>query len=53
MDNRMTYPLLDGITRTDEDFSRQADEEHHHTFTGVNVKMVSQFPLDYICTLCV
>ncbi|KAJ8007525.1 hypothetical protein DPEC_G00094930 [Dallia pectoralis] len=51
----MTYPVLDSVVRTDEDFSRQADEEHHHgphPFTGVNVRMVSQFPLDYMHLVC-
>lgn len=55
INNRMTYPLLNSGCRTDEAFSRRADEDHHHgphPFTGANVGMVSQFPLDYMHLVC-
>ncbi|XP_076876019.1 uncharacterized protein LOC143525682 isoform X1 [Brachyhypopomus gauderio] len=55
INNRMTYPLVNCVNRTDESFSIRADEEHHqgpHPFTGVNIGMVSQFPLDYMHLVC-
>lgn len=55
INHRMTYPFLDSALRTDEAFSMYVDEEHHHgphPFTGINVGLVSQFPLDYMHLVC-
>ena len=55
INNRMTYPLVDSAPRTDEVFSMYVDEGHHHgphPFAGINVGLVSQFPLDYMHLVC-
>ncbi|KAI9541544.1 hypothetical protein NQZ68_029045 [Dissostichus eleginoides] len=47
----MTFPFLNSVDRTDEAFLGQDDEEHHlgpHGFVGLDVGLVSQFPLDYM-----
>ncbi|CAM4652820.1 unnamed protein product [Leuciscus chuanchicus] len=39
LNHRMTYPLMNSQTRSDEAFARQEDEEHHHgphAFTNVH-----------------
>lgn len=54
--NRMTYPRNDFELRTDSSFSDRVDEEHHHDgphgFSGVDVGMVTRFPLDYMHLAC-
>ncbi|XP_049332101.1 uncharacterized protein LOC125799437 isoform X1 [Astyanax mexicanus] len=54
--NKMTYPETNARPRTDSNFCAMADEEHHlegklGPLTGI-VKMVSQFPLDYMHLCC-
>jgi hypothetical protein len=55
-EGRMTFPEINAPRRTDGDFHNIADFEHHHTgpcpLIGVNVGMVSQFPLDYMHLVC-
>ncbi|XP_030580612.1 uncharacterized protein LOC115776952 isoform X1 [Archocentrus centrarchus] len=56
INRRMTYPCADYALRTDESFTNMADESHHHEgphpFIGSSVRMVSQFPLDYMHLVC-
>lgn len=54
--NKMTYPETDAPLRTDDDFEKMKNEEHHlgnslGPLTGV-VKMITQFPIDYMHTCC-
>lgn len=52
---RMTFPLDSYPLRTDESFAQRKDEEHHqgpNPFQGLNVGMVSQFPGDYMHSVC-
>lgn len=52
---RMTFPLDSYPLRTDESFAQRKDEEHHQgpdPFQGLNVGMVSQFPGDYMHSVC-
>lgn len=51
----MTYPLLESESRTDGAFSKRTDKDHHHgphPFIGVNIGVVTQFPLDYMHVVC-
>lgn len=54
--NRMTYPQNDFVLRTDLSFAVRADEEHHHDgphgFSGLDMGMVTRFPLDYMHLAC-
>lgn len=56
VNNRMTYPRNDFVLRTDLSFSDRVDEEHHHHgphgFSGLDVGMVTRFPLDYMHLVC-
>ncbi|XP_059196234.1 uncharacterized protein LOC131977004 [Centropristis striata] len=56
INNRMTYPINDLVLRTDSSFSDRTDETHHHEgahgFSGLDVGMVSRFPLDYMHLAC-
>lgn len=55
LNHRMSYPLMNSQTRSDEAFARQEDEEHHHgphAFTNVDFGLVSQVPLDYMHLVC-
>jgi len=53
--NKMTYPETDAPLRTDMDYE-MTNEEHHlnNTLSPLHelVKMVTQFPLDYMHTRC-
>ncbi len=54
--NKMTYPETDAPLRTDLDYEIMKNEEHHlnnslSPLTGL-VKMVTQFPIDYMHTCC-
>ena len=55
--NKMTYPEMNAMLRSDEDFALMSDTDHHlqpSPLTGI-VQMVTQFPIDYmhLCCLCV
>ncbi|KAJ7998119.1 hypothetical protein DPEC_G00219260, partial [Dallia pectoralis] len=57
VNNRMTYPRNDFVLRTDSSFSDRVDEEHHlhhgpHVFSGLDVGVVTRFPLDYMQLVC-
>ncbi|KAK0155406.1 hypothetical protein N1851_002204 [Merluccius polli] len=55
LSNRMTFPLDSCPLRTDESFAQKQNEEHHqgpNPFQGLNVGMVSQFPGDYMHSVC-
>ena len=52
---KMTFPETDAALRTDASFDEMVDEEHHvHPcpFRGLQLGMVSQFPLDYMHLIC-
>ncbi|KAL6472618.1 hypothetical protein MHYP_G00188060 [Metynnis hypsauchen] len=54
--NKMTFPDIAVKPRTDADFAAMVDEDHHleqklSPLTSV-VKMVSQFPIDYMHLCC-
>ncbi|CAL8293139.1 unnamed protein product [Arctogadus glacialis] len=51
----MTFPLDTCPIRTDKSFAQKHNEEHHQgpdPFQGLNVGMVSQFPGDYMHSVC-
>ncbi|XP_049425227.1 uncharacterized protein LOC125884374 isoform X1 [Epinephelus fuscoguttatus] len=52
----MTFPLITCPLRTDESFAEKHDEEHHldgpNTFHDLSIVMVSQFPGDYMHSVC-
>lgn len=52
----MTYPINNFLLRTDSSFSDRADDDHHHDgahgFSGLDVGMISKFPLDYMHLAC-
>ena len=55
MNNRMTYPDLKAALRTDADFEKITDEEHHHGPTPLSVLpvgLISGFVLDYQHLMC-
>ncbi|XP_073669952.1 uncharacterized protein [Paramisgurnus dabryanus] len=55
LSGRMTFPLVSFPLRTDESFAQKHNEEHHlgpNPFQGLNVGMVSQFPGDYMHSVC-
>ncbi|KAK0154734.1 hypothetical protein N1851_002949 [Merluccius polli] len=55
LSSRMTFPLDSCPLRTDESFAQKQNEEHHqgpNPFQGLNVGMVSQFPGDYMHSVC-
>ena len=55
-DGKVIFPETHAPLRTDAQFDEMADEGHHRgpsPFRELNIGMVSQFPLDYICTWCV
>ncbi|KAE8576519.1 hypothetical protein XENTR_v10004219 [Xenopus tropicalis] len=56
VNHRMTYPQNDFVLRTDSSFSDKVDEDHHHDgphgFFGLDVGMVTRFPIDYMHLAC-
>lgn len=53
----MTYPNLHASLRTDDDFVRQKDEDHHlpnrqSPLLELNIGLVSKCPLDYMHLTC-
>ncbi|KYN02340.1 hypothetical protein ALC62_06834 [Cyphomyrmex costatus] len=53
--NRVLFTDLDSSERTDDNFHRRSYEEHHignSPFELINLKMVTQFPLDYMHLCC-
>jgi len=49
--NRVTYPEINAILRSDESFKLKQQEEHHKVTShleDLNIGMVTQFPLDYM-----
>ena len=53
---RVTYPETNAQLRTDCNFDMMTDEDHHSAkspLQSLGFGMISKFPLDYICTLCV
>lgn len=55
IDNRMTFPEINSPLRTDVAFDEMSDELHHtglSPFRGLQIGLVSQFPLDYMHLIC-
>lgn len=53
--NRMTFPDLNGPLRTDDSFKNKLHAKHHRLdsiLESLNVGMVSQVPLDYMHLVC-
>lgn len=53
--HRMTFRDLYAKLRTDKNFIERENEDHHNgisIFEGINIGMVSQFPLDYMHLVC-
>lgn len=52
--NKMTYPETTVRLRSDEEFAAMVDEDHHTNPSPLSgtVKMVSQFPIDYMHLCC-
>lgn len=54
--HRMTFPDYHAPKRTNESFRRRSQAQHHHVvdspFLGLDIDMVTQFPLDYLHTVC-
>ena len=51
----MTFPRVDAPIRTDQQFERQTDEDHHHGPTpllALGFGLVSGFALDYMHLVC-
>lgn len=54
-DGKVTFPLVDSPLRTDDSVRDMTDGEHHKglsPFVGTSVRLVSQFPLDYMHLCC-
>ena len=52
---KITYPENDAARRTDTTFANQSDEDHHRGISplaGTSVKLVTEFPLDYMHLCC-
>lgn len=50
-EGRMTFPEMDAAPRTDESFLMYDDPNHHNAespLTDIGIRMVTQFPLDYL-----
>lgn len=55
INNHMTFPEKTALLRTDDQFSRKVDEDHHKgnsPLIRINVGMVTMFILDYIHLVC-
>ena len=55
LNNRMTYPDCKATLRTDADFEKMTDEDHHHGPTPLSVLpigLVTGFVLDYMHLVC-
>lgn len=55
VENRMTFPDILFVKRTNDNFRNQFQVEHHHNespFTALDIDMVTQFPLDYLHCVC-
>ncbi|EZA52951.1 hypothetical protein X777_07647 [Ooceraea biroi] len=55
VENRMTFPDLKCLLRTDVSFENKTQPEHHRITTileNANIGMVSQLPLDYMHLVC-
>lgn len=55
INNRMCFPEIDCQLRTDDDFKNRLQPEHHiveSLLEDIDIKMVSQFPLDYLHLVC-
>lgn len=53
--NHMTFPEKTATLRTDDQFSRQEDEDHHRgnsPLTRINIGMVTMLILDYMHLVC-
>jgi len=53
--SKMTFPAVNAQQRTDSDFAKQTHESHHVGWSplcSLSVRMVSQFPLDYMHVVC-
>lgn len=51
IENRVTYPEINAIVRSEESFKLKQQEEHHKMTSNLedlNIGMVTQFPLDYM-----
>ena len=52
---KMIFPEVNAPLQTDDSFKHKQDEEHHigvNPFEGLNLGMVSQFPIDYMHLVC-
>lgn len=53
--NRVCFPEMGTKLRTDESFANRQQKEHHNSdspLEQIKIKMVSQFPLDYLHLVC-
>lgn len=51
VENRVTFPEINAILRSDKSFQLKQQEEHHKMTSNLedlNIGMVTQFPLDYM-----
>ncbi|KAB0804458.1 hypothetical protein PPYR_01428 [Photinus pyralis] len=59
VDNRMTFPEISSVLRTDESFRNKLHVEHHkdskeaNILECLNIGMVTQFPIDYMHAVCI
>ena len=53
-EGKMTYPEVDAELRSDSDFERMSDEDHHKGPSPLvgTIGMVSKFPIDYMHLVC-
>jgi hypothetical protein len=54
-EQKVTYPVCDAPLRTDDDFSKMVDKNHHiqlSPLASLNLGLVSCFPLDYMHLVC-
>lgn len=55
-DNRITFPELQSLLRTDESFRNKLHPDHHKSVSvleSLEIGMVSQIPLDYMHLVCI
>ena len=53
--DKMTFPDVDALVRTDADFNRHTDSRHHigvSPLQALSLGMVSQFPLPFMLLVC-